>query len=60
MSGNDRSLKALRQKEFCLVATLGSMSGYPLASPDIVAHNSLDLHKDDLELWFVLCLNSLS
>jgi hypothetical protein len=60
MSGNDRSLKALRQKKFCLIETLGSMSGYPLASPDIVAHNSWGLHKDDPESWFVLCLNSLS
>ncbi len=52
MSGKDRSLKALRQKVFCLVETLGSMSGYPLASsPDIAAHNSLDLYKDDLEMW---------
>ena len=54
MSGNDRSLKALRQKVFCLVDTLGSMSGFPLTSPDIVVHNSQDLHRDDLESWFAL------
>ena len=28
----------------------GSMSGHPLANPDIVAHNSQDFHKHDLDL----------